>query len=120
MNRIKKQEKPKQTKKKSKVAKGVSWLLNGEFLVKGGVNQMPFILFLTGIFLFHIWWVYYSENTIRNISEKTKELHEVKSEYNTVISNEESKTQLSNMLKSSEIIDLKKPMHSPEILVTNP
>ncbi len=116
MNRIKQKEKPKQTKKKSALSKSVNWLLNGEFLVKGGINQMPFILFLTGIFLFHIWWVYFSENTIRDISDKTKELHEVKSEYNTVISNEESKTQLSNMLKSSQSIDLKKPTHSPEIL----
>lgn len=116
MNRIKKIQKPKQPKKKSAFTKGVNWLLNGEFLVKGGVTQMPFILFLTGLFLFHIWWVYFSENTIRGISNKTRELHEVKSEYNTVISNEESKTQLSNVLISSGAIDLKKPTHSPEIL----
>ncbi|MFK7757775.1 MAG: FtsL-like putative cell division protein [Flavobacteriales bacterium] len=116
MNRVKTKEVPKQTKKKSAFRKGLNWLMNGEFLVKGGVTQMPFILFLTGLFLFHIWWVYFSENTIRDISEKTRELHEVKSEYNTIISNEESKTQLSNVLRSSEAIKLKKPSQSPEIL----
>jgi len=116
MNRVKQKENPKQTKKKSAFKRGLNWLLNGEFLVKGGVNQMPFILFLTGLFLFHIWWVYFSENSIRQISHKTKELHEVKSEYNTTLSNEESKTQLSNVISSSQSLDLKKTTNGPEIL----
>jgi len=116
MNKIKpKQDSPK-PRKKSPVRKALNWLLNGEFLVKGGVSQMPFVLFLAGLFLFHIWWVYFSENTIREISFKKKELHEAKSEYNTTISKEENQTQLTNVLKNTKVLELKKPTHSPEVL----
>jgi len=77
---------------------------------------MPFILFLAGLFLFHIWWVYFSENTIREISSKTKELHEAKSEYNTTISKEENQTQLLNVLKNTEELELKKSIHNQEVI----
>ena len=116
MNKIKPKQDPPKPRKKSPVKKAFNWLLNGEFLVKGGVSQMPFILFMASLFLFHIWWVYFSENTIRDISKKTKELHEAKSEYNTTISMEENQTQLSNVLKSTEELNLKNPNSSPEVL----
>lgn len=116
MNKIKPKQVSPKPRKKSPVRKALNWLLNGEFLVKGGVSQMPFILFLASLFLFHIWWVYFSENTIREISSKTKELHEAKSEYNTTISKEENQTQLSNVLKNAEDLELKKTTHNPEVL----
>lgn len=118
MNTIKPKQVSPKPRKKSPIRKGLNWLLNGEFLVKGGVSQMPFVLFVAGLFLFHIWWVYFSENTIREISHKTKELHEAKSEYNTTISKEENQTQLSNVLKNTQELDLKKPKRSPEVLNT--
>lgn len=118
MNRLK--EEKKENKKKNYFAKALNALLNGEFLTKEGViKHLPFLFFLTLLFVLNISWIYYSENTIRELSKTKKELEELQSEYNTVSSKLETKKRQSSVARDIENLGLKEPTEPPIKLGTD-
>lgn len=94
MNRLKevKTEKPKKKRKKSAVARSFMDVLNGNVLTKDYVIQnLPFIIFLTGLMLVYIGMGYNVDKTTRqinaledeNLDLRTEEIA-LKTEYNVV------------------------------------
>jgi hypothetical protein len=117
MNRIKKEKK--ERKKGNIFSRAFNTLLNGEFLTKEGViKHLPFLFFLTLLFILNISWIYYSENTIRELSKTKKELEELQSEYNTVSSKLETKKRQSSVARDIENLGLKEPTEPPIQLKT--
>lgn len=112
MNRIK--EEKKESPRRNYVSRTLNALLNGEFLTKDGVvKHLPFLFFLTLLFILNISWIYFSENTIRDLSRTKKELEELQSEYNTVSSKLESKKRQSSVAKDISDLGLKEPTEPP-------
>jgi len=106
-------------KKKKKVGGGkyLQRILNGEFLAKDGlVQHMPFISFLVALFLLNIGLVYYFENTARDKVRLQNELNEMRSQYNTTMSELETRKQQSNVAQAIEDIGLKELRTPPEII----
>jgi len=112
MNRIK--EEKKESPRRNYVSRTLNALLNGEFLTKDGVvKHLPFLFFLTLLFILNISWIYYSENTIRDLSRTKKDLEELQSEYNTVSSKLESKKRQSSVAKDISNLGLKESTEPP-------
>lgn len=113
MNRIKEPQNSK-PKRKNFISRGITGLLNGEFLTRDGVvKHLPFVLFLTVLFLLNISWIYYSENTIRDLDRTRKELEELQSEYNTVSSKLETKKRQSSVARDISNLGLKESTRPP-------
>ena len=78
-NSFKKQEKTKK-KKRSAFSKIAAALLNGEFLTRQGlIKFLPFILFMTGLFIVYIAVGYFFENTLRDHVRTKRQLEELTS-----------------------------------------
>lgn len=109
---------PRTTKKKSgKISRSVSRLLNGEFLTKEGlINHLPFIGFLVGLFLLHISLMYYFENTQRDLVKKQGELNELRSQFNSSMSELETKKQQSNVALEIQALGLEELRIPPSII----
>lgn len=113
MNRIKevKSEKP---GRKNILSRGITSLLNGEFLTRDGVvKHLPFVLFLALLFIINISWIYYSENSIRELDRTRKQLEELQSEYNTVSSQLETKKRQSSVARDISNLGLKESTRPP-------
>ena len=96
------------------MAKGFNTLMSGEFLTRDGVvKHLPFFFFLMFLFIVNITWVYYSENTIRDLSKTKKQLEELQSEYNTVSSKLETKKRQSSVARDIENLGLKESTEPP-------
>ena len=112
MNRVKQEKK--ESKRKNYVSKTMNALLNGEFLTRDGVvKHLPFLFFLTFLFILNISWIYFSENTIRDLSRTRKELEELQSEYNTVSSKLETKKRQSSVARDISNLGLKESTEPP-------
>lgn len=119
-NRIREEQKEKK-KKKGFVSRTVTALLNGEFLTRQGlIKFMPFILFLTALFVSYIAIGYYFESTLREHVKVENELEELTSEYNTIQSQLENKKQQSAVVKDIENLGLEEPEHPPTIIEVSP
>lgn len=104
-------------KKGGSISRSVSRLLNGEFLTKDGlINHLPFIGFLVGLFLLHIALMYFFENTQREIVRKQSELNELRSEFNTAMSELETKKQQSNVATEIQALGLEELRTPPEVI----
>lgn len=69
---IQEEKKPKKKVKKTGFSKFLNALLNGDFLTREGfLKQLPFVLFLSALFIGYIAIGYFYENTLRAL-EKTK------------------------------------------------
>ncbi|MFN6379571.1 MAG: FtsL-like putative cell division protein [Flavobacteriales bacterium] len=100
-------------RKSGKVARSVRTVLSGEFLTREGlINHLPFIGFLTVLFVLHIALMYYFDNTHRQIGKEQARLKELQSEYNTTLSTLEMKKQQSHVAKDIESLGLKE-LHTP-------
>jgi hypothetical protein len=109
---------PKEPKRKKPISGSVNTLLNGEFLTREAVTgHLPFVLWLTFLFVLNISWVYYSENTIRNLSRAKKHLEELQAEYNTVSSQLERKKRQSRVALDIQDLGLKEPLNPPYRIV---
>jgi len=92
-------------------------VLNGEFLAREGlINHLPFISFLAVLFLLHIALMYYFEQTQVDISRKQKELNEIRSAYNTTMSELERSRQQSSVAESIEQIGLRELRTPPQVI----
>lgn len=111
------EEAPKNRKKKSGAGKHIQRILNGDFLVKEGlVQHMPFIGFLVILFLLNIGLVYYFENAAREKVRLQSRLNELRSQYNTTLSELETRKQQSHVAQSIEELGLKELRTPPQII----
>jgi hypothetical protein len=120
MNTIKQNtpEQPMPSKKKKKSAgRYMQRVLNGDFLVKEGlVQHMPFIAFLVLLFILNIGLIYYFENNQREKYKLQTQLNELRSQYNTTLSELETRKQQSNVAQSIEEMGLKELRTPPQII----
>jgi hypothetical protein len=108
-------------RKSGKVALSVRTVLSGEFLTKDSlINHLPFIGFLTVLFLSHIALMYYFENTHRQISKQKDRIEEIRSEYNTTLSILETRKQQSNVARDIEALGLKELRTPPQFIEVEP
>lgn len=91
MNKRKPQETPRPAPAPAGHTKGRSFrrglvnVLNGTFLTREKVlANMPFLLFVAGLMLFHIGYGYWTERTVRDLDRVSGELKEMRSEFITV------------------------------------
>lgn len=103
---------PKAERKESRIGKGISTVVTGNFLTREEiVRQLPFILFLMVVGLFYIANNYYAERTLRDINTVTNQIKELRSEYVT------SKSDLMFISKQSEVAKASLPIGIKESLV---
>ncbi|MDQ3108582.1 MAG: FtsL-like putative cell division protein [Bacteroidota bacterium] len=102
------------------VTRNVSSVLTGAFLSKErAVKALPFIFFLTFVFLLYIANGYYAEGQIRQQNKLTNELKELRSEF--II----SKSELSDLSKQSEVakrlelLGVKESVEPPRKIIVN-
>jgi hypothetical protein len=104
-------------KKKAGAGKFLHRIISGEFLAREGmVKHMPFIAFLVALFLINIGLVYYFENTAREKVKLQNELNELRSQYNTTMSELEKSKQQSHVAQAIEEMGLRELRKPPEII----
>ena len=112
---------PRKKQKKAGLGKHLQRLLNGEFLARDGmVQHTPFIAFLVALFLLNIGLVYFFENTEREIVSLHNELNDMRSQYNTTVSQLEKSKQQSHVAQAIEQMGLKELRTPPEIIDVEP
>jgi len=108
---------PPQPKKKSGGRNVFQRVLSGEFLVREGlIKHLSFVIFLVALFITNIALVYYFENTAREKVRLQNELNELRSQYNTTMSDLEKSKQQSNVAQAIEQIGLKELRTPPEVV----
>jgi hypothetical protein len=104
-------------KKKSGGGNIFQRILSGEFLVRDGlIKHLSFVIFLVALFITNIALVYYFENTAREKVRLQNELNELRSQYNTTMSDLEKSKQQSNVAQAIEQIGLKELRTPPEVI----
>jgi hypothetical protein len=104
-------------KKKSAGGNIFQRILSGEFLVREGlVKHLSFVLFLVALFISNIALVYYFENTAREKVKLQNELNELRSQYNTTMSDLEKSKQQSNVAQAIEQMGLKELRTPPQVI----
>ncbi len=110
-----------QKRKKPAAGKMLQRILSGDFLAKDGmVKHMPYIAFLVVLFLLNIGLVYYFENTAREKVKLQNELNEMRSQYNTTMSQLEKNKQQSNVAQAIQEMGLKELRTPPQIIDVEP
>ena len=112
-------DKPNSSKPKKKSGGGNIFqrILSGEFLVRDGlIKHLSFVIFLVTLFIINIALVYYFENTAREKVRLQNELNELRSQYNTTMSDLEKSKQQSNVALAIEQIGLKELRTPPELI----
>ncbi len=108
-------------RKKLAAGKMLQRILSGDFLAKDGmVKHMPYIAFLVVLFLLNIGLVYYFENTAREKVKLQNELNEMRSQYNTTMSQLEKNKQQSNVAQAIQEMGLKELRTPPQIIDVEP
>lgn len=108
-------------RKSGKVAKSVRTVLSGEFLTRESlINHLPFITFLAILFFIHIALMYFFESTHRQISDTKERIEELRSEYNTTLSNLETKKQQSAVARDIEALGLQELRTPPQFIDVEP
>jgi hypothetical protein len=114
-----KKEKKEQTAK-PRFSRLVTSLLNGEFLTrKGVIAHLPFILFLSGLFVVYISLGYTFEHNEREKVRVRRQLEEKQAEYKTLKSELESKRRQSNVAREIQELELLELTSPPEIIEVN-
>lgn len=92
-------------------------ILSGDFLVRDGlIKHLSFVLFLVGLFIANIGLVYYFENTAREKIKLQNQLNELRSQYNTTMSDLEKSKQQSNVAQAIEQMGLKELRTPPQVI----
>ena len=92
-------------------------ILSGDFLVREGlIKHLSFVLFLVALFIANIALVYYFENTAREKVKLQNELNELRSQYNTTMSDLEKSKQQSNVAQAIEQMGLKELRTPPQVI----
>jgi hypothetical protein len=101
-------------------AKKKNWLtriLSGDFLANEGlVKHIPFIAFVVLLFILNIGLMYSFEHTKREEIRLQHELNELRSSYNTTLSDLELTRQQSNVAQEIEAMGLKELRNPPQII----
>lgn len=109
--RIKEEKITKKPRKKSGLSKFFNAILNGEFLTREGfVRHMPFVVFLSFLFIVYIAMGYFYENTLRDLAKYKTQLDDTKNSYHTTLSELET-----IRLKTSVAVNLKEMGFSTEV-----
>lgn len=112
---------PKTSRKKPGAGKFLQRTLSGDFLAKESlVQRMPFISFLAFLFILNIGLVYYFENTAREKVKLQSELNEMRSQYNTTLSELEKSKQQSHVAQAIQEMGLKELRTPPQIIDVEP
>jgi len=91
----------------------VKSIIDGSFLTREGLlKQLPFILYISLLFIIYIANSYFGEKTVFEIENTKKELIELRSEYITAKSRLMISTNLSQVTKKLRPIGIK-PSHVP-------
>jgi hypothetical protein len=97
-----------------------NWLtqiLSGDFLANDGlVKHLPFIAFIVFLFVLNIGLMYSFEHTKREEIRLQHELNELRSSYNTTLSDLELTRQQSNVAHEIENMGLKELRTPPQII----
>lgn len=120
-NEVKKKKEKSQKKEKPRRRNGfskiLSAMLNGEFLTKEGfVKHMPYVVYLSFLFLVFIGIGYFYEDTLRNLSKYERKLETIKHEYHTTMYKLEKLRLQSEMIKNMENLGLSKTVEQPKII----
>jgi hypothetical protein len=108
------------TSKQGNFARSINKILNGEFLTRDSIiNHLPFIGFLTGLFLLHISLMYFFENTQREIVRTQRELNELNSDYKTTESELEMRQQQSQVALDMQQLGLEELRVPPQKIYVN-
>lgn len=92
-------------------------ILSGDFLIgEGLIKHLSFVLFLVFLFIANIGLVYYFENTAREKVKLQNELNELRSQYNTTMSDLEKSKQQSNVAQAIEQMGLKELRTPPQVI----
>jgi hypothetical protein len=92
-------------------------ILSGDFLIGDGlIKHLSFVLFLVFLFIANIGLVYYFENTAREKVKLQNELNELRSQYNTTMSDLEKSKQQSNVAQAIEQMGLKELRTPPQVI----
>ena len=104
-------------KKKSVKGNILQKILSGDFLVRDGlIKHLSFVLFLVGLFIANIALVYYFENTAREKVKLQNELNELRSQYNTTVSDLEKSKQQSNVAQAIQQMGLEELRTPPQVI----
>ncbi|PCJ82652.1 MAG: hypothetical protein COA49_00915 [Bacteroidetes bacterium] len=103
--------------KRNNTGKFIRDLLSGRFLTGDGItSHIPYLLFVTGIFLVYISLGYHFENIEREKMKTEQRLEEVTSEYKTLRSELESILQQSRVERATADLGLEQPITPPILL----
>ncbi|PKR79833.1 hypothetical protein CW751_12815 [Brumimicrobium salinarum] len=113
-----KQTKAKKSKKKSRFAKAGKkqsqsfvQIMNGDFLTKGFVmNNLAYIFFVIGLMILMVSKGYYVHQLANDISEEEKKVRDVTADF------VESKAELEEMTRRTEMIEKLKPLGLKETI----
>jgi len=109
--------------KNKKVTAGdlVRGFLNGEFLSRQSMTaRIPYIIYIVGLFLLNIALVYYFESMAREEVQLKHKLNELRSSYNTTMSNLEQMKRQSQVAKDIEQMGLKELKTPPQVIEVEP
>jgi hypothetical protein len=108
---------PQTPKKKTGKGNIFQKILSGDFLVRDGlIKHLSFVLFLVGLFIANIALVYYFENTAREKVKLQNQLNELRSQYNTTMSDLEKSKQQSNVAQAIEQMGLQELRTPPQVI----
>lgn len=116
-NKTSKEEKKAAKSDKNSTGRIIRDIISGKFLTSEGFSaHVPYLLFLCGLFLANISLGYKFEKIETEKMKAKRALEEVSAEYNTLISDLESRLQQSRVESATKSMGLQQPMSPPTLL----
>ncbi|MBK9283103.1 MAG: hypothetical protein IPM51_02150 [Sphingobacteriaceae bacterium] len=113
-NETQQEKKPRKTRKKGVLAKGLSSVFSGSFLTsEKTIKHLPYILFLTAIAVFYIANGFYADDKIRQVNKLSNEIKEKHSEFISTTTELMFVSKQSEVAKSAEVLGLKESVEPP-------
>ena len=110
-------KKREQRRQKNAIAPLIRDLLSGEFLTREGVTRhIPYLLFISGLFIAYIAMGYQFERMERAKIQNKRYLQELSTEYKTIKAQFETQLQQSRVEQSIANIGLNQPVEPPYLL----
>ena len=103
--------------KKNAIGPVIRDLLSGEFLTKEGVTRhIPYLLFMSGLFVAYIAMGYQFERVEREKRKTKEQIEELSAEFKTLQADFESRLQQSSVEKNIAALGLIQPVEAPFLL----
>jgi len=117
LNRKSDSKKREQRRQKNSITPLIGDLLSGEFLTREGVTRhIPYLLFISGLFIAYIAMGYQFERMERAKIQNKRQLQELSAEYKTIKAQFETQLQQSRVEESIANIGLSQPVEPPFLL----